>query len=174
MTFSFQPVSACIGLCLAFSSSTLFAQTAPETLADADTALLQRIAQYEFLLDSKLTTNIGLCVDELMGELQVVPSDPTVEVQQSVLDKVRRSSETCAVATNGGNSRLVAGLRRQLDERLALAVQLENAHTSSQSCLIASTSSEGLKTCLTNAIGKAPSVFDWRYWVGIFERKSNH
>ncbi|MEO8122250.1 MAG: hypothetical protein ABI606_23370 [Rhodoferax sp.] len=172
MKFYFQLVLICVFFGLLVAAQETSAQTKTTALSDTDAAVLQRLAQYEYILDSKLSTKVGLCVDEIMGEKWILPDDPAVDIRQSVIDKTRRSAESCAVATNGEPSRLVAAMRRQMEQRLALAIRLDQSHAATQNCVINSSSPDGLKGCLTIALLKTPSEIDLSYWLGVYARRT--
>lgn len=138
----------------------------------AETALVQRIFQYESVLGSELKPKVAFCVDEAMGKSWFLGDAPTLEIRKSLVEKLRRSAETCAVVTSTEKARLAAELRAMTERQLKLAQRLEVPIAAARVCVTTSPTPMDFRTCLTKALGKPPAEVDWGYWMVLFERKT--
>lgn len=152
----------------------LNAMSQPASILDEpDVALVQRILQYEFVLGSELKPKIALCLDEAMGSSWFLEADSTLEIRQSVVEKLRRTVETCTVATSSEGSRLAAQLRAMTEGMLKKAQQLEIPISSARVCISKEISPAEFRNCITKALGKPPAEVDWGYWMILFERSTS-
>lgn len=165
-----QLTVAMFSMCSIFHS--VLAQTASMDLADADTEVVQRLMQYDCVLDEQMSSKVGLCVDELMGGTWFLPDTPSSEVRRSVADRARHAAENCAVATSGEKSRLVAALRAMTERQLKLAARLEKPVADARLCVATSPSAPQLRNCITTAMGRPPLETNWVNWLRLYERRT--
>lgn len=167
-----QSLCSMVYLLIGLAAHNSFAQVSGASSINLEDALVQRVLQYEFALNSQLSPQVGLCVDELMGGTWILPDDTSAEIRPSEALRLRQSIETCAVATSGENSRVVAGLRAMTEHQLKLKVGLEKSLPDSRTCLKNNHSSVDLDACITKAMGKPPSQAGWKYWQSLLEHSS--
>lgn len=151
----------------------VLAQTTNQDLTNAEVEALYRLIQYDYVLDSHLSSAVGLCVDELMGGIWLLPDAPSSTVRNSVTGRVRHAAENCAVATTGEKSRLVAELRAMTERQLKMAARLEKPVADARLCVATSPSTPLLRNCVTLAMGRPPSETDWVNWLRLYERRTS-
>lgn len=162
----------CIAYCLGcLAAHNAFAQTNEDSLLQSDVAVVQRLLQYELVLDSPINSKVGLCVDELMGKTWFLSADPASEVRQSVVDKVRQAEESCAVANSGKKSRLAAEIRAMTERQLKLALRLEKAVANARICVSTSPTTTELNNCITTVQGTPTLAIDFDYWLRLYEHR---
>lgn len=154
-------------------SQNVLAQTTNQNLSNAEMVALYRLMQYDYVLDSHLSSAVGLCVDELMGGIWLLPDAPSSTVRNSVTDRVRQAAENCAVATTGEKSRLVAELRAMTERQLKMAARLGKPVADARLCIATSPSTSQLRNCVTLAMGRPPLEPDWVNWVRLYERRTS-
>ncbi len=167
------PLRKCVliaSLVLVLGMAQVKAQSNPSTL-ESNNAILLRLSQYELIAETRFTTKVGVCIDELMGKRWLLTSNPAVQFREGVVDRLRQAAETCSVATSGESSRVVAQLRMKMEQLLALASQLESPHLMAQQCVTRSATSTDFESCITQTLGKTAAASTLREWSSIYERQ---
>jgi hypothetical protein len=154
-----------------FISNGVLAQNAAADLAEAETEIVQRLMQYDYVLDEQMSAKVGMCMDELMGGAWLLPAASTAEIRHSVAERARHAAENCAVAATGEKSRLVAELRAMTERQLKLAARLERPVADARLCVAKSPSTLQLRQCVTTAMGRPPLETDWVNWLRLYERR---
>jgi hypothetical protein len=159
-------VSVCLPICLA--TLTAFAQS--QVSDSQDSTALQRVLQYEVVLGTELSTKVGICVDDAMGNAWLFGEDPSQGIRPSVLSNLRHASETCAVTMSTQKGRLAAQLREMTERQLKLAVKLDQPANASRNCLKTAGATEAVRACIGTAIGKPLTESEWGFWNLLLQR----
>jgi hypothetical protein len=139
-----------------------------DAVSDAGTPEL-RVLQYEAVLGDLLDARNGACVDDAMGHRLDIPTGDDSGAQRAA-DAVRDAAEQCSLAQGGDHLRLVGGVRKALGEQMFLRA---SSLAGSRSCLDKAPTLDALRSCVTAAIGVAPSAEEWPRWTALYAQRSH-
>ncbi|MFL9908343.1 hypothetical protein [Paraburkholderia sp. RL17-337-BIB-A] len=151
---------AVCGMSLAFTAAQ------PAAIDEPASQLLLRLIQYDEVLDDRLPPAVAVCVDATVRQQGVTIASPGKDdVPQPALNRIRDAAETCSIASTDEPTRLVGEIRASLQQQLLVrAAALEPV----RHCLSQTAGLGVLHSCLTNAIGVAPTADEWQHWVAIY------
>jgi len=135
--------------------------------------LVQRVLQYEILLDMRLEPNLALCIDEKHHGAWMLPAKSSSEISAQATERVRRTLEICQTGLAGEKDppRLAGQIKAGLNERLQLAMKLDAAKEPIRKCLSQSRTQDALKTCMNSASPDTSTNSDWWRWAALFARQ---
>ncbi len=159
-------------------ASTAFAQQVSTGLDDMGLIAVnfsQRAIQYELLLDSKLSQNAAICLDEKFRNTWFLPSGGQTVVAERAIGRLRQAYEGClaSLASKHESSRFVNGelskLARQLEGKQVLEAKLI-----AQDCLVKFDAETDFKKCIATSFPTAQSAEQISKWNSLFQRRPEY
>lgn len=137
---------------------------APTATTDSAALFDLRILQYELVLGDTLTPEVGVCIDQTLGHHSDFPLTG-VPPSQREMDNLAQTAEQCSTDSTEGTRRFIGEIKAAFAPAIvARAASLPAARR----CLSESGNLDALRSCVTTAIGFAPTSDEWPQWTALY------